>query len=151
MNETGERMLDRDKQPDAEAISKWIGANNFKRWTDIAQFIDSCYPGVFSPDWIYGGKKHGWGLRYKKSKSFCTLIPEKNRLNVLIVFGAEERVKAESILSELSPDVQEGYSRATTYHDGKWVKIIVSSNRVLSDVKRLLEIKRKPVQISARL
>jgi ribosomal protein S18 acetylase RimI-like enzyme len=28
-------------------------------------------------------------LRFKKSKSFCTLIPERNRLVVQIVFGGE--------------------------------------------------------------
>ena len=30
-------------------------------------------------------------LRFKKSKSFCSLIPEKNNLKILIVFGTEER------------------------------------------------------------
>ena len=61
------------------------------------------YPGVFTPDWIFGGKKYGWGLRFKKSKSFCTLLPERNRLLVQIVFGGEEREKAEKVLPELSP------------------------------------------------
>ena len=33
------------------------------------------HPGTFIPEWIYGGKKHGRSLRYKKSRAFCTFLP----------------------------------------------------------------------------
>ncbi|MDY6842607.1 MAG: DUF3788 family protein [Thermodesulfobacteriota bacterium] len=36
-------------------------------------------------------------FRYKKSKSFCTLIPEKNHFSLLIVFGAKKRAKVEAM------------------------------------------------------
>src|SRR4030043_2080716 len=92
MSELTERMLDGSRRPEEKAVAAWIGATNYKRWRRLLQFIEDNYPGVFAPDdWLYGGKKHGWGLRFKKSKSFCTLIPERNRLVVLIVFGSEER------------------------------------------------------------
>jgi len=139
-----ERMLDRDQEPEAGSVAKWLGANEYQRWTRLVEFIASSYPGVFAPDWIYGGKKYGWALRFKKSKSFCTLIPERNQLVVQIVFGAEERALAEKILPELSPDVRRAYADATTYHDGKWLALVVDHDEILADIEKLLAIKRRP-------
>jgi len=149
MSEFGQRMLDKSKVPDTRSISRWIGSSNYQRWADLLEFIESNYPGVFAPDWLFGGKKHGWGLRFKKSKSFCTLIPERNRLVIQIVLGGAERQKAEAILHELSPSVRREYAEATTYHDGKWLAIAVDRDQIFEDVKRLLAIKRKAKQSSS--
>jgi len=137
-------MLAGDREPDAGSVQEWIGARNYRRWVMLRAFIDESYPGVFTPDWIFGGKKHGWGLRFKKSKSFCTLIPERNRLLVQIVFGGEEREKTEKILPELSLAVRHAYTNATTYHDGKWLALVLDSDEVQADIERLLAVKRKP-------
>ncbi len=147
MNETSQRMLDGSKEPNARRIAAWLGPVNYKRWKDLLQFIETNYPGVFAPDSLrsqFGGKKHGWGLRLKKSKSFCTLIPERNQLRIQIVFGGEERERVEAILLELVSHAREDYVAATTYHDSKWLGLIVDSDEVLADVKRLLAVKRKP-------
>jgi hypothetical protein len=144
MDGLGQRMLDGRTEPGAAAVARWIGAKSYRHWMRLLGFIESNYPGVFTPDWIFGGKKHGWGLRFKKSKSFCTLIPERNRLLVQIVFGGPERQKAEKILPELSPGVREAYTNATTYHDGKWLAVLADCDEVLGDIERLLVVKRKP-------
>jgi hypothetical protein len=146
MSVIGERMLDGSRQPDAESVAQWLGAQNCRRWTYLIEFIESNYPGVFKPDWLFGGKKYGWGLRFKKSKSFCTLIPERGRLVVQIVLGGKEREETEKILPELSPGVRKTYADATTYHDGKWLAIVADRDNVLDDIKRLLANKRKPRQ-----
>ena len=144
MSEIGQRMLDGNKEPSARSVSEWLGPRNYKRWTRIVRFIETNYPGVFAPTWWYGGKKFGWALRFKKSKSFCSLIPEKNRFRVLLVFGGKEREKVEAILPELVSHARDDYVAATTYHDGKWVWLVVDKGEVLADVERLLTIKRKP-------
>ena len=144
MNEQGPRMLDGTREPDAASVAKWIGARSYKRWMHLLGFIEANYPDVFTPDWIFGGKKYGWGLRFKKSKSFCTLIPERNRLVIQIVFGRAEREQAEEVLQELSLGVRDAYANATTYHDGKWLALVVDKDAILADVERLLVIKRKP-------
>ena len=144
MDQSHQRMLDGAGEPDATSVAKWIGARSHKRWMHLLRFIEENYPGVFTPDWIFGGKKYGWGLRFKESKSFCTLIPERNRFVIQIVFGRAERENTESILPELSPGVRDAYANATTYHDGKWLVLVVDKDAVLADVERLLAIKRKP-------
>lgn len=144
MSTVGERMLDGSTQPDAENVAQWLGAGACRHWVQLLEFIEANYPDVFTPDWIFGGKKYGWGLRFKKSKSFCTLIPERNQLVVQIVFGGEEREKAEEILPELSPRVRQAYEAATTYHDGKWLALVADQKETLDDIEKLLTVKRKP-------
>ena len=129
--------------PTASQIRGWIGKDAYKFWKRVTQLIEKHYPTVFTPGWLFGGKKHGWSLRYKKGKSFCTLIPEKNRFAILIVFGAEERTKVETIRGGLSAQIRRAYDDATTYHDGKWLVLTVDADRVVDDVERLLSVKRK--------
>lgn len=144
-----DRMTDASVQPDDAAVAEWLGSE-FARWKQIVEFIDTEYPCVFAPEWLYGGKKHGWSLRYKKSKSFCTLIPERDRLVVLIVFGAEERAKAEGILGELESHARSDYEAATTYHDGKWLTLAIDGDDVMRDAERLLRVKRRPKQLTTK-
>ncbi len=92
-------------------------------WERFSRFIGETYPGVFSPEWLFGGKKHGWSLRYKKSRSFCTMVPERERFSLVIVFGAEERAKAEAILPRLSEETGKASPRpqpATTENGFCW-------------------------------
>lgn len=91
------RITEPGHPPGDTEIGKGIGKKAHQYWKQVTKFIEQLYPGVFAPEWLYGGQKHGWSLRYKKSKSFCTLIPEKNRFALLIVFGAEDRAKEETI------------------------------------------------------
>ena len=83
------RMMDAAKEPDAVQVAQWIGSRNSVRWTELTDFIQSQYPGVFETKWWFGGKKFGWSLRFKRSKSFCNLIPERGQFKVLLVFGSQ--------------------------------------------------------------
>lgn len=139
------RLTDKVVRPDSTIISAWIGQANFKRWTAIVEFIERTWPGVFpADDWVYGGRKYGWGLRFKKTRSFCILIPERKRLLLVIVMGKAEREQFEAMAGELSPSVREAYDAARTYMDGKWVALPLDRDALLEDVRRLLVMKRKP-------
>ena len=144
MNETNLRMTDSGEPPNFSQLEAWLGKDAYQFWKLITQWIDLNYQQTFTPEWLFGGKKYGWSLRYKKGRSFCTLIPEKNRCAIQIVFGAEERARMETIRNELSESTQQSYDRATTYHDGKWLFLTVDSDIIVKDIERLLAVKRKP-------
>lgn len=146
MPDTGLRLLDPDAPPDEAAVLSWLGDGQARYWREITAFIAAAYPGIFAPDWIYGGRKHGWSLRYKKSKSFCTLIPERGRLAVLVVFGTEERARTDVLLDRLSPGTRRAYETATTYHDGKWLLLSGIDEAAFDDLRTLLSVKRKPLR-----
>ncbi len=145
MTETWLRITNPDNPPNDAMLSAWIGNKAYKYWQQVTKLIVALYPDVFVPEWIYGGKKHGWSLRYKKSKSFCTLIPEKSRFALLIVFGAQERANLETVKDRLSQHTRRDYDRAATYHDGKWLLLPVDNDQVVEDLKILLAVKRKPL------
>lgn len=138
------RMVDRSARPSVDAVKAWIGARNAKRWDTLSHFIDEQYPGVFDVEWLYGGQKYGWGLRYKKSKSFCTFIPERGHFKVQVVFGAAERARAASLLPTLGSHVRHDLEASRTYHDGTWLFVDVDSQAVVEDLERLLMLKRAP-------
>lgn len=138
------RMTQAGNAPTDTEVAEWLGAEAYRYWERLKLLVEREYPNVFTPEWLFGGKKHGWGLRYKKSKSFCTFIPERGRFSLLIVFGAEEREKVESMRCRLSARTRKDYDDATTYHDGKWVRLTVDSPAIVEDVQQLLVLKRKP-------
>lgn len=139
-----ERLLDGSRQPTDAEVAAFIGRQNAARWADLTRFVSANYPGVFDVEWLFGGKKHGWYLRFKRSKSFCSLVPERGRFRVLLVFGGAEREKVDVLLPDLVSHVREDYRRSPTYHDGTWVLVNVDSAKVLSEIKRLLVLKRRP-------
>ncbi len=144
MEQSTIRITEPGNPPNDSEISKWIGLKAQEHWKQVTKLIEQLYPNVFAPQWLYGGQKHGWSFRYKKSKSFCTLIPEKNRFALLIVFGAEERAKVETIKENLSQYTRREYDNAITYHDGKWLLLIIDNKEIIKDIKILFAIKRKP-------
>ncbi|MDR1994247.1 DUF3788 domain-containing protein [Azonexus sp.] len=144
MTELRERLTDPSSPPDDSALAAWLGDQPYQLWKELAELIERDYPGVFIPEWLFGGKKHGWSLRYKKSKSFCTFVPERGRFLLVIVLGKNERDGFESSRAKISSQTQKIYDDSTTYHDGKWLALTLQSQQSLRDALVILGIKGKP-------
>lgn len=142
--QTGDRITDKSGPPNDDAIREWVGTKAFGHWTELRNWIEALYPGVFLPDWLYGGKNRGWSLRYKKTKAFCTLLPEYKRISVLVVMGGAEREKFEERRYAWRPELVKLYDDARTYTDGKWLTIAISTAADRRDVTELLTMKRPP-------
>jgi hypothetical protein len=140
----GDRITDKSTPPDDSAIRDWIGPEAFEQWAELRNWIEAFYPGVFAPEWLYGGKKRGWSLRYKKSKAFCTLLPEYRLFSVVVVLGTAEREKFEARRYAWPSQLVTLYDEARTYPDGKWLKVAISSADDRHDVTELLTMKRPP-------
>lgn len=146
-----ERMLERDAgPPSAKAVEAWLGPRAAARWRKMTRWIDDTYPDVFAPDWIYGGERHGWALRYRKGRSFLTLVPERGRALAVIVLGREERVAVEVVLPRLGRPTRDAYRAAPTFADGKWLGVPLDGKQGVSDVMAILSLKRPPRARRAR-
>ena len=141
----GDRMADKSSPPDERTVRQWMGREAFAHWTKLQSWIDASYPGVFEPDWLYGGKKRGWSLRYKKTKAFCTLLPAHGLLSVLVVLGRAEREKFEARRYFWSPQLVKLYDEARAYPDGKWLTVAISSEDDRREVMELMSMKRPPL------
>lgn len=144
MTEPRERLTDPSSPPDDRTLEAWLGEKPHRLWQELAEFIERNYPSVFEPEWLFGGRKHGWSLRYKKSRSFCTLVPERGRFVLVIVLGRDERDRFEGLRTQISPRTRRIYDDSETFHDGKWLALTLQSKRSLRDTLTILAIKRKP-------
>ena len=66
MGEPGQRMLDGSRRPDTQSVAQWLGVRAYQHWVRLLEFIEANYGGGFTPHWVFGGRKYGWGLRFKK-------------------------------------------------------------------------------------
>ncbi len=138
-----ERMLDRENPPTAKGITDYLGSDAAEAWEDITAFLAASYN--FTPETVFGGKKYGWAIRYRRSgKSLCTLYPEKGAFTALVVLGGKETEQTLAVLSDFSPKVADVISSAKQYHDGRWLWLRVLNSADTADIKRLLQIKKKP-------
>ncbi len=140
----GDRITEKSEPPDDNTVRDWLGPKASVHWAELRNWIGAYYPGVFAPDWLYGGKKRGWSLRYKKSKAFCTFVPEYRRFTVLVVLGGAEREKFEERRYGWRSHLVNLYDQAKTYPDGKWLAVAISSAAARHDVTELLTMKRPP-------
>lgn len=140
----GDRITGLSAEPTNDMVRDWIGPDAFEHWRELQGWIAEDYPGVFTPEWLDGGRKRGWSLRYKKTKAFCTFVPEYRRLSIVIVFGMAERDKFEGRRHSWRSRLVELYDEAKTYADGKFLTLPISTADDRQEVMELLIMKRPP-------
>jgi len=140
----GDRITGKSGPPDEAQVRAWLGREAFEHWSKLRRWIDGTYPGVFAPDWLHGGKRRGWYLRYTKTKALCTLVPAYRMLSVLVVLGGAERDKFEERRHSWNPQLVKLYDDTRTLHDGKWLTVPVTSAEDRHDVTELVRMKRPP-------
>ena len=136
-------MTNKTRKPTAEEMVSFIGEQAKEAWLEIKRFIKDRYDLV--PETIFYGTKYGWTIRYSKGgKTICSLFPEKGGFTVLIVLGKKESEKALLIRNELSTKIHKLLGNTEQLHDGRWLWIRLLTTSDTDDVKKLLQIKRKP-------
>lgn len=98
--------------------------------------------GNYRLDEIGNGKNE---LKFKQGKrTFLTVYIHEEKFVFLIIFGKKEREIFEEHRNEFSHYIQEYYDNAKTYHDGKWMFFDVNTMDQLDEMKKLIQIKKKP-------
>jgi len=141
----GSRIVGNSGHPDENRIRAWMGRRAFDHWAKLRGWIDASYPGVFTPDWLYGGKSRGWSMRYTRGKALCTLVPAYRTFSVLIVLGGAEREKFEERRYSWSPQLVSLYDETRTLRDGKWLAVPISSVGDRHEITDLIGMKRPPL------
>lgn len=98
--------------------------------------------GKYRLDEIGDGKDE---LKFKQGqKTILTIYIHEDRFTFLIIFGRKEREIFEAQRSTFSEALCDYYDSAKTYHDGKWMFIDVTTMEQLEEIKKLIQIKKKP-------
>lgn len=143
MEQNFHRMTDKTRKPTEEEMVSFIGERAKEAWLKIRRFIEERYEIV--PETVFYGAKYGWTVRYRKGgKTLCSLFPEKGGFTVLIVLGKKESEKVISMRDELSSKIHKLLVNTKQLHDGRWLWIRLLTATDADDIKKLLQIKRKP-------
>lgn len=98
--------------------------------------------GQYRLDEIGDGKNE---LKFKQGqKTILTIYIHEDRFTFLIIFGKKERDIFESQKDIFSSFIRDSYNHSKTYHDGKWMFIDVTTKEQLDEIKKLIQIKKKP-------
>lgn len=132
--------------PAVEDFDRHIGS---PYWPALRNFIESTYGVPPLIEYSRCGSAPGWNMKYRKgSRALCTLypdLPEAGQFTCMVVIGAKEADRAEALLPACDPGIQELYRTAGgAGANSRWLMIAVTSDRILEDVKALLQIRVKP-------
>lgn len=90
--------------------------------------------------WHYSGDKFGWSYRISdKKRVIVYLLPRTAYFKVAFVFG--DKAVEEIRNSAVSSAIKEELLGAKKYAEGRGIRIDVYDESVLTDLKKLLEIK----------
>ena len=98
--------------------------------------------GKYCLDEIGDGKNE---LKFKQGqKTILTIYIHDDKYTFLVIFGKKEREIFETTRNDFSPFILNYYDNSKTFHDGKWMFIDVSTLEQLEEIKKLIQIKKKP-------
>ena len=74
------------------------------------------------------------------------MFPEKECFTVLLVLGKKEIEVYRDRLDEFGQYFKAVYESAPQFHDGRWLWIKVNSIDDISDIEKMIRIKKKPAK-----
>ena len=77
MNEPATRMTQSLNPPSDIEVREWIGKKAHEYWKQVTHIIERDYPGVFSPEWLFGGKSTVGRLDIRNASRFVPLFPKR--------------------------------------------------------------------------
>ena len=132
-----------DMIPGEEEIAALVGPSLYTVWNRLCTRIDETYD--MDHLWNKGGKAWKYEYKYRRGgKTLCALYARENCIGFMVILGKEERLKFEADQDSYAKEIQETYSEAQTYHDGKWIMFEPVDTSLFDDFLRLLAIKRRP-------
>ncbi len=126
-------------QPTEAEINQFI-ANPM--WKDFNDYIQNEYKVM--PKYSFSGcsGQPGWNVKYQKSgRSLCTLYPMFGYFIALVVIGLKEEDEMQKIFFTLEEHIKLLLNRADSIMGARWLMIHVTSEEILNDVKRLIQIR----------
>jgi hypothetical protein len=129
---------DKTKVPDNDALKKAL-ADSFEYWKIIRDYVIEKYPIVIE-EWNYS--KYGWSCRIKdKKRVIVYLLPRDKYFKTAFVFG--QKAYEEIMSSPIADIIKTELQSAKVYAEGRGIRIAISDQQLIADIKKLIDIKLK--------
>ena len=113
--------------------------NLHELWQAIALYVYSKYPKA-TEEWKFSGEKYGWNFRIKdKKRAIIYLLPRDKYFKAAFVFG--QKAFEVILKSDVSNEIKKELEMAKVYAEGRGIRIDVKADAILSDIKKLIDIK----------
>ncbi len=111
----------------------------YNLWKNIHDFVLAKYPKGLA-EWNHSGQKYGWNFRIKdKKRAIIYFLPRDKYFKVAFVFG--QKATDTILSSDISAEIKSELEQAKKYAEGRGIRIDVKNDKILPDIKRLIEIK----------
>ena len=131
-------FMDLTKTPKNADLEIPLGST-YQVWREIRNFVFEKYPAAIE-EWHISVKKYGWGFRIKdKKRAIIYLSPREGFFIAAMVFG--QKGTDQILNSGISNEIKEELMKSKVYIERRVIRIEVRDQRLLKDIKKLVEIK----------
>jgi hypothetical protein len=131
-------FYDKSRPPDNIDLSNALDTH-YEYWIALRDYIFSKYPKAIE-EWNYPGAKYGWSFRIKdKKRAILYLLPKQKSFKAALVFG--QKATDAIFQSIVSFEIKEMLKAARVYAEGRGIRIEVTGNEIIQDIKKLIDIK----------
>ena len=137
-------LFDREHKPSEVQVKEYVNTPLFDELDGHLREAYKVKPKLsYSGCGMDGGAWKGWNIKYQKSgKSLCTLYPKQGYLQLLVTIGVRGVNEAELLMPMCTEYIQ-GIFERSEFHGSRILGIELRDERVLHDVKRLIEIRAR--------
>ncbi len=136
-------LYNSNNKPTFENVSDFI---NNSLWDELCVYVENTYSTSPNMEFSNCSMQKGWNIKYKKSsKSLCTLYPMDGYFFALVVIGKKELPEANMVIPTCSPYTQNLFSVTPSSNIGKWLMLEVRDKSAQEDVKKLIQLRVKPL------
>ncbi len=108
-------------------------------WEELKDFVVAKYPAA-EEEWKYPGKNYGWSFRLKdKKRVIMYFLPRDGFFKV--AFSFSQKAFEQVLGSNVAEHIKTELIGAKAYVEGRGIRIDVTREADLPDVKSLIEIK----------
>lgn len=131
-------FTDKTHVPTETNLKQALGST-FELWQELAAFTKKTNPDAFD-EWKMTSEKFGWGFRVNdKKRVIIYLLPRAGFFKASFVFG--QKAMDEIFESTISETIVNELKAAKVYAEGRGIRIDVTDNAVMDDLKKLIEVK----------
>lgn len=131
-------FMDKAVKPTDKDLVDTLGST-YNLWVQVRDFVKEKYPATLE-EWNYPGAKYGWSFRMKdKKRAIIYLLPYHKFFKVALVFG--QKATDQVLASNISLEIKTELENACVYAEGRGIRIDITDDKKLADIKHLVEIK----------
>lgn len=140
-----ERMLEKSKEPETDAIREYMGEESYTRLLRMKDVLEEKYHLATALRFPFG-KDSGWGYKFAhRSLHLCYALFEKGAFTVWFNISDKQAPGVENILGTLLPGGRQLWeNRYPCGEHGGWFEYRVLSDEDLEDVLKIIYGKRPP-------